>query len=71
LKPQSRTPTQKEINDLKGYAEEYISDADGDKNVLDHGEDNKEYIFEKVMEMFYDKDIWKKVNTRVETGIWP
>ena len=71
MKPQAKQPTQKEVNELKKYAEEYIVAADGDVNVEDHGDKYIHYIFEKVMEMFYDKSIWKKVNTRVNTGQWP
>lgn len=61
MKPQSHQPTQAEINELKDYIDEYIDDADAGKNVEDHAENNVHYIFEKAVEIFYGKDIWKKL----------
>lgn len=70
MKPTSRVSTQKEINNLKKCAESFVDEADKDISVFDD-DDHQQYCFEQVMEMFYDKDIWKKINTRVEEGYWP
>lgn len=50
------------INDLKAICQSYINYVDSDNYHEDN--DFKHYIFETAIETFFDKDVWKFLNSK-------